>query len=414
MKKNAILIAAIAFVAGCAHQQGGYVRSDYDAGYSYQENEARTSQAPMMTTETVVRDPQGRVIVEDDPPVALQYDPATEEGFGGPATFESGASMETDLKADSSERGGSLRARGVELSGSQSESPVVDRINPLYEADSSQRGTSIQARGYQAGEEETTIRSSSGVDLEADSSERGGSLQAQTEGRPFGEIQSEVTLEDENFSTSDRQQLQTSTTYEETDLDSEVNLNTSDHLEANMSGEYDLDARVEDEGVGRAAGSETAQRRSNDTLETDEQNLEGIERDSALLYESNPAHGVGSATAPNTAANAAAIVEAEDNSPDGKLARQVKQRLARESTGTYGMTSPMVARNVQVSSEGGVVTLKGTVPTQRDKEVLTIRAREIPGVQEVKNEIKVSSRESREPAPATAHGLEEIHDTTQE
>lgn len=413
MKKNAILIAAIAFVAGCAHQQGGYVQSHYDPA-----NEVRTSQAPMMTTETVQRDPQGRVVIENDPPVALQYDPGA-EAVGGAAEVETGVgkAWEADLEADSSQRGGSLRAQGADLLEAESEGPVTDRINPLFEADSSQRGTSLRARGYQPvlETEGTTSSTLKEQDIQANSAERGAALQRTTD-PAFDEYNSEVTLEDENFTSNGRAQIQSSTSYQADEAGSQPNLNTSNRIEENMTGEYDLNERLETEAVGGPASTEKGEQRSDQQSDVLQSDLEDIDEDSALLYESNPAHGVGSATAPNTAANAAVMVEMDDEMApaDAQFARNVKRQLTRESTGTYGLMSPLVAKNVDVSARNGVVTLKGTVPTERDKNVLAIRAKEIPGVHEVKNEIRVSSQERTEPGPAATHDLEEIHDTIQE
>ena len=412
MKKNAILIAAIAFVAGCAHQQNGYVRSDYDA---YQDNQVYTTQAPMMTTETVQRDAEGRVVVESDPPVALQHDPAA-ESVGGTAEFESNTSenWETDLQADSSNRGGSLRAQGADLLDAQAEGPVTDRINRLYEADSSERGTSLRARGYDpvtdAEENTITTKETQPSRLQATSGERGAALQRTSDPA----LDSEVTLEDENFSTSDRGQIQSTTTYEDDGSQGVANLNASNRIEENMTGEYELEERLEGQAVGGPAGRETDQG-SDAQLEVVEKDLEDVNEDSELLYRSNPAHGVGSLTAPNTAANAAAMTEMDDQmSPaDARLAQAVKRRLTTESTGTYGLMSPLVAKNVKVNSQNGVVTLKGTVPTERDKKILEIRARELPGVEEVKNELKVSP-EGPSIEPATTHDLEEIHNTIQD
>ena len=387
MKKNAILIAAIMFVAGCAHQQGGYSQADRDSTYTYHENEVYMSQTPTMTTETPSRAPEGRIMVEEDRPVALQHDPGA-EAAGASAQFETNLrseNREKDIKADSSERGTSLRARGEDLSASVDEGPVTDQINPLYEADSSERGTSLRARGYDAVTEEEpssiTARNWNEDRLQATSGERGAVMPDRDR---EAAIDSEFTLEDENFAVEDRKQFQSATTFEEDGSAGSVNLNASNRLEENMTGEYDLDERLDAEAAGGPAGSQ-----SESGAEALEEDLEDVPEDSHLLYNSNPAHGVGSLTAPNTAANSAAMVE-QDEELASPRAREIKKRLTEESTGTYGLMSPLVARNIKVQEQDGVVTLSGTVPTERDKQVLAIRAKEIPGVKEVKNEIKVS------------------------
>ena len=50
-----------------------------------------------------------------------------------------------------------------------------------------------------------------------------------------------------------------------------------------------------------------------------------------------------------------------------------------------------VARNVQVSSDGsGKIILKGTVSSERNKQMIEVRAREMQGVQDVENQLSVS------------------------
>ena len=314
MKRNAILIATIAFITGCAHQQGSYSEADYDRDHSYSAVEY---DAQPVTTENLPRDPDGRIATSADTELNVQAQ---------------GSAAGSEIQADSSERGTSLRARGIELT----DTP-----------------TQLEAEG--------SVSSSTSAEIQADSSKRGARMwQAQRR-------------EDESGQ----------------DLAVEGNLNASDELEENMTGEYDLDARMEAEASGTAASSEMDTGHSGE-LQPDLPESDLPPSDADRLYRSNPAHGVGSLTAPNTAAGVAATTEIGQEQLSGQsLAGRVKKRLALESTGTHGVMRHQVVRNVEVSAEGGVVTLTGTVPSQQDKDILSIRAREVPGVEEVKNELKV-------------------------
>lgn len=49
-----------------------------------------------------------------------------------------------------------------------------------------------------------------------------------------------------------------------------------------------------------------------------------------------------------------------------------------------------VGSNLQITVANGTVTLRGTVRTQADKDAVANKARAVPGVQNVKNELTVS------------------------
>src|SRR5262245_38491453 len=115
MKKNAIVIAGIMFVAGCATNQGRY-------SSSYQQN----------------------------PSLSAQYDPA----MGGyPSGVSESASYNhpnntsvNDFHADSSIRGGSNEARGWSQRDFLSTEETPHPMNPALQADSSMRGGSTESR----------------------------------------------------------------------------------------------------------------------------------------------------------------------------------------------------------------------------------------------------------------------------
>src|SRR5215467_11330826 len=114
MKKNAIVIASIMFVSGCASPQARY-SSDYS-----------------------------------DPSLSARSDPAT----GGYASGVSGSesydhhnnTSVNDFHADSSVRGGSNEARGWAERDFLSTEGTPQPINPAIQADSSIRGGSNEAR----------------------------------------------------------------------------------------------------------------------------------------------------------------------------------------------------------------------------------------------------------------------------
>jgi hypothetical protein len=106
-----------------------------------------------------------------------------------------------------------------------------------------------------------------------------------------------------------------------------------------------------------------------------------------FYYQDNRARGVGSAASGEFAT---APVNQDITLSGDQLAEQVKATLTRESSGTHGLMRHEVARNIQVSANGSEVTLTGTVPSQKDKDMIEIRTREIAGVQRVNNQLTVT------------------------
>ncbi|MGZ8900440.1 MAG: BON domain-containing protein, partial [Limisphaerales bacterium] len=169
-----------------------------------------------------------------------------------------------------------------------------------------------------------------------------------------------------------------------------------DRKDLNATGEADMDV----EAAGAAASSEVGTSSSSTLDSTDskfESNDPAMKKPGSPLgvaggepnfhYQDNRAHGVGSATSGDFA-----TAPVNQNIEIGKsdLAQKVKGRLTRESTGTHGLMRHGVARNIQVSAQGHDVTLTGTVPSQKDKEMIEIRTREIAGVHRVNNQLIVT------------------------
>src|SRR5688500_16873687 len=132
MKKNAVLIAGIMFVAGCASSQSE--RASYDSTY-------------------------------DSPS----------------ATVSASYSDSDDISADRTKQGGSLDVRGYDQDANNDElEGAPDPINPGKEADSSIRGGSVFAREreWNHDSEPSSFVRDSDRHLKADSSIRGGSIEA--------------------------------------------------------------------------------------------------------------------------------------------------------------------------------------------------------------------------------------------
>ena len=73
---------------------------------------------------------------------------------------------------------------------------------------------------------------------------------------------------------------------------------------------------------------------------------------------------------------------------DQKLADQVRSAI---STGAAG-APPKPSNDVQVSASGGVVTLKGTVASDTEKNQVETAAKAVPGVSKVDNQLQVKSQ----------------------
>jgi osmotically-inducible protein OsmY len=449
MKKNAIVIASILFVAGCATEQSHYSSSYY----------------------------------QHDPAVSAQYDPA----MGGAPSGVSGSGAHehfnntsvSDFHADSSIRGGSSEARGWAQRDFLPGETTAHPMNPAVQADSSMRGGSTVGREsnwYRESDSSFNDSRSSDSGIKADSSIRGGSNQARygnsfhsSSGQPLEnpdeDMIDHITSFDyylpgsEGSSIASDESVQSSPNWNPSDdlladglrtepsevsspepnndasvggaatsesgsssskssLDdinvpskdlptkpdssntlsspgSEKDLNTSGQLEKDISGESNLDDQSDSNAthansstaVGGPGSTETGAASSKDC--DSDLTARDVSQESSDLFRNNRAQGVGSAaTGEIGVANSGSA--ASENVTDGGLAEKVKSVLTREESGTSGITQREVARNVQVTSHGGMVMLKGTVPSQKAKDMLEVRAREISGVHRVDNQLIVT------------------------
>ena len=172
------------------------------------------------------------------------------------------------------------------------------------------------------------------------------------------------------------------------------------HVESEMTPDS---AAIEMEAAGTAATSEAGGASSSSEQENSFQSNDpalrtfdhptGAGEELNFEYSDNRAHGVGSLA---TGEFGSAVAEqsrsgAVGGMSDAELARQVKARLTRESTGTHGLMRHQVARNIEVTAKNGVVTLSGTAPSEQDKRFLEIRTAEMASVEGVINKISVTS-----------------------
>jgi hyperosmotically inducible protein len=76
----------------------------------------------------------------------------------------------------------------------------------------------------------------------------------------------------------------------------------------------------------------------------------------------------------------------KENKSDRELARKVRRALVQDkSLSTY-------AHNVKVVAQDGMVTLKGPVPSDQEKQAVETKAAEIAGADKVTNQIEVKSK----------------------
>jgi osmotically-inducible protein OsmY len=449
MKKNAIVIGGILFVAGCATEQSRYSSTDY----------------------------------QHDPSLSAQFDPAmggSASGVSGSGSYEHlNNTSVNDFHADSSIRGGSSEARGWAQRDFLSGEPSAHPMNPAVQADSSVRGGSTGGREsnwYRETDSSLDRNTTSDSGIKADSSIRGGSNQARygnsfhsSSGQPLQNPDEDMIDQSTSFdyylpssqgpSIASDESVQSSPNWNPSDdllpdgvktepsavsspepnndasvggaatsesgsasskssLDdisvrsqdvpaepdgsdslsspgSEKDLNTSSQLEKDISGESNLNEQLHSNAslrngstaVGGPGSTETGAASSKDC--DYDSTVRDISQESSDLFKNNRAQGVGSAaTGEIGVANSGNALG--DNITDNGLAEQVKSILTREESGTSGITQREIARNVQVTSHGGMVILKGTVPTQKAKDMLEVRAREISGVQRVDNQLTVT------------------------
>jgi len=76
----------------------------------------------------------------------------------------------------------------------------------------------------------------------------------------------------------------------------------------------------------------------------------------------------------------------KDNATDRQLAQQIRKAIVKDkSLSTYG-------HNVKVIAQNGMVTLKGPVKSDEEKQAIENKAAQIAGADKVTSEIQVASK----------------------
>ena len=84
----------------------------------------------------------------------------------------------------------------------------------------------------------------------------------------------------------------------------------------------------------------------------------------------------------------------KENRSDRELARQIRRAIVKDkSLSTY-------AHNIKVIAQDGMVTLKGPVNTQEEKQAIEAKASAIAGQGKITNEIEVGSKQASKPSPS--------------
>jgi osmotically-inducible protein OsmY len=89
---------------------------------------------------------------------------------------------------------------------------------------------------------------------------------------------------------------------------------------------------------------------------------------------------------------AATADQQKENKSDRALAQQIRKAvIADKSLSTY-------AHNVKIVAQNGIVTLKGPVRSEAEKNTIEQKAVEVAGANNVKNEITIVSADTSKPA----------------
>ena len=84
----------------------------------------------------------------------------------------------------------------------------------------------------------------------------------------------------------------------------------------------------------------------------------------------------------------------KENPSDRELARQIRRSIVKDkSLSTY-------AHNIKIIAQDGMVTLKGPVNTQEEKQAIEAKAAAIAGRGKITNEIEVGSKQASKPSPS--------------
>jgi hyperosmotically inducible periplasmic protein len=76
----------------------------------------------------------------------------------------------------------------------------------------------------------------------------------------------------------------------------------------------------------------------------------------------------------------------KDNAGDRKLTQQIRKSLMQDKS------LSMYAHNIKIISQGGMVTLKGPVRSEDEKQAIEAKAKEVAGADKVSSELQVAPK----------------------
>jgi osmotically-inducible protein OsmY len=85
----------------------------------------------------------------------------------------------------------------------------------------------------------------------------------------------------------------------------------------------------------------------------------------------------------------------KENSSDRETARKIRQSIVKDKSLSTN------AHNVKIIAQGGTVTLKGPVRSEEEKQNVEQKAAEIAGKDNVKSEIQVADKSSKNQKPSS-------------
>ena len=414
MKKNAALIAGILFVAGCAHQ-GGYGRAGTDTGAGSEVATFDTADSTVMGNEVVQRDSRGHMMLHSPTDPTHQYSLEV-SGASSANVGELTATRETPMDFSERERQTERGAANVEA--------TLDQDQMI--ADSSERGGSVEARGGFSGTASASANSqSTGESGNWGDDNFNPSTSFDQDGieQSSGELSGAANI----YSNPGSEAVVEGNLYNEAPEGAQ--LNSSPALEENIAGEFEVQERLDGQlnqselndpnAADRQAGtfsSSTSGEITHSPESTGDKHGEVEASGAAAGSESGSQSSSSAAESPrdNLTSDATGSAAASERGQleSNNLAQKVKSVLVRESTGTHGLMRHDLARNITVeSASDGTIVLKGSVPSEQDKEIVEIRAREVKGVNGIRSEIKVDPAQS--PAKrdlSSGHDLEESTD----
>ncbi|MDX1950655.1 MAG: BON domain-containing protein [Verrucomicrobiota bacterium] len=124
--------------------------------------------------------------------------------------------------------------------------------------------------------------------------------------------------------------------------------------------------------------------------------LSGSDKSSTYQADSSIRGGSREARGSSDAIGTAAGSESRSatNNTDRELTRKVQSQLSRDTSGVHGPLASEV-RNIEVTANQGKVTLKGSVRSEQDKNIVETRVREVQGVSSVDNQLTISSKDQQ-------------------